>query len=362
MGSRLSLDNFLGRTKAQSVPVVYYQILVFVGLASIYFESCFHKIESEVWVRGLGVWLPSSLPQFSEAPLMWLLDSKFLVLFLGYLTLFFEGSFVFLMWHKWSRFFLFIVGVGLHLGIYFVYSIPYFALAMLSMYWLLMPDFFFRKIWKLAQGEVSKYAIEPRTVRRLKGLLSFILAMQVLALAATPQVEKMGETFVPLKAINWVSQQTVSPRVLLLGMAKHEMFIDAHFELPKIEYKVDALIENDEGQEILFDVLGNYINGRKWVFWLFRLGAHDTGSNFFQSSVSLYMDKWIIDNADYLKNSRNIAFKIREREHKIERFQWEPQFAMTKKDQKWRDAIVAQKNDDGYLWEMPSSSEGIGFF
>lgn len=361
MGSRLSLDNYFGRTEVKAVPVVYYQILIFIGLASIYFESCFHKIESDVWIQGLGVWLPTSLPQFSSVNWGWMLENKALVLFLGYLTLFFEGSFVFLMWSKRFRLLLLLVGMGLHVGILVVYAIPYFALAMLSLYWLLVPDSWFKKLGEFSQKKLKKNPVGSKTAKRLQWLLGFILTMQILALSATPQVEKLGERLAVIKAVNWASQQTVSLRVFLLGMAKHEMFVDAHFKLPKTQYEVDAVLDTDGKIQVIPNVLGNYINGRKWVFWLFRLGRFTPEDEFFQKSVSLYLDKWISDNPDLLKRANEIVFRVREREHKIDNIQWEAHFAAKKKEQKWEDSITATKNDSGYLWMAPSNGQISSF-
>jgi hypothetical protein len=41
---------------------INYLMPVFAGIALVYFDSIFLKISSPMWLNGLGMWLPSSLP------------------------------------------------------------------------------------------------------------------------------------------------------------------------------------------------------------------------------------------------------------------------------------------------------------
>ncbi|WP_126972556.1 hypothetical protein [Gynurincola endophyticus] len=114
-------------------------VVIFVGVALVYFDSIFYKTSSRLWMNGLGVWLPSSLPHISTKNLYWLLNSKFLMLFLGYLTLLFEFVFIFTFFRKKWRPALFLIGVGLHIGITIFYPIPWFGLGVCAIYFCLMP-------------------------------------------------------------------------------------------------------------------------------------------------------------------------------------------------------------------------------
>lgn len=139
-------------TRFRYVPTVYapvlnYYILVLVGIAFIYFDSIFYKTMANLWTRGLGVWLPSSIPQAVYFNHISLLNQKELMLFLGYLTLVFEILFIFLFWFRRTRLIVAVIGIGLHFGILLVYPIPWFALGFIAIYMLLVPIAFWRRLY-----------------------------------------------------------------------------------------------------------------------------------------------------------------------------------------------------------------------
>lgn len=122
-----------------------YLMIVFVGIGLVYFDSIFYKSVSPMWLRGLGVWLPASLPAITHIDNTWLLNQEVIIKILGYLTLAFEATFIFLMWFKKLRPYLFIVGIGLHLGIFLEFPIPLFALGYCAIYLLLLPVSLFER-------------------------------------------------------------------------------------------------------------------------------------------------------------------------------------------------------------------------
>ena len=108
----LSIDNLIQKIKYTSLGQPYkvdkkilkinYIVPVFVGIGLVYFDSIFHKFSSKMWMEGLGVWLPSSLPMVTWNDTSFLLNQKWLVLFLGYLVLVFETVFIFLFWFYYA--------------------------------------------------------------------------------------------------------------------------------------------------------------------------------------------------------------------------------------------------------------------
>jgi predicted DCC family thiol-disulfide oxidoreductase YuxK len=118
---------------------INYIVPVFVGIGLVYFDSIFHKFSSKMWMDGLGVWLPSSLPMVIWNDTSILLNQKWLMLFLGYLVLVFETVFIFLFWFKRFRVPFFLLGVFFHIGILIAYPIPWFALTVIAVYLLLVP-------------------------------------------------------------------------------------------------------------------------------------------------------------------------------------------------------------------------------
>jgi len=140
-----------------SVSVLSYYIPILIGIAFVYFDSVFFKLTSDIWMNGLGLWLPASMPQAVFIDTTFLLNQKYLVLGLGYLTLFFEAVFLFTFWRKKFRTPLLIVGVGLHLGILVCFPIPFFALGVVALYLLMVPVGFWENIVKKHINSRNKY-------------------------------------------------------------------------------------------------------------------------------------------------------------------------------------------------------------
>ncbi|MDH2206328.1 DCC1-like thiol-disulfide oxidoreductase family protein [Empedobacter sp. GD03644] len=126
------------------VTVLAYYMPVLIGVAFVYFDSIFFKLSSEFWMKGLGMWLPTSIPPIILNDLQFLLNQEYLMYFLGYLTIAFEAIFLFTFFRKRWRVPLLIIGIGLHVGILICYPIPWFALGMCSIYILLIPISFWR--------------------------------------------------------------------------------------------------------------------------------------------------------------------------------------------------------------------------
>lgn len=157
ISKNLSLDRLLLKYKYSNtrfnynppttVSVLAYYVPVLVGIGFVYFDSIFFKFTSSFWRSGLGMWLPSSVPQTAMIPLTDLLNLKYLMLFLGYITLAFEAIFLFAFFRKKWRIPLLIIGLGLHLGILICYPIPWFALGMCAVYLLMVPVGFWERIF-----------------------------------------------------------------------------------------------------------------------------------------------------------------------------------------------------------------------
>jgi len=134
--------------KGEHVAKINYFLPVFVGIGLFYLDSAFiYKLNSPIWLKGLGVWLPSSIPHITISENQWLLNQEFLVKLLSYLTMAFEFMFIFLFWHKRYRFLLLVIGIGLHLGIYVEFPIPYFAIGYITIYLVMVPVSFWKIFW-----------------------------------------------------------------------------------------------------------------------------------------------------------------------------------------------------------------------
>src|SRR5690554_1600910 len=78
---KLKYSNTLVRyNPPQTVSVLAYYLPVLLGIGFFYFDSVFFKFTSPLWLNGLGMWLPSSLPQAILVDISPLLNIKVLVI------------------------------------------------------------------------------------------------------------------------------------------------------------------------------------------------------------------------------------------------------------------------------------------
>lgn len=161
----------------RKVSVLNYYFLIFVALGFFYFDSVFFKLASPLWLKGLGVWLPSSLPHTTHINTSFLLNIKWLILGLSYFTIVFEAIFVFTFFRKKWRLPLLIIGFGLHLGILICFPIPWFALGVLAIYILMIPHKYivsFRKVFNLSKQITFYYDEECPLCIRAKIIISHL--------------------------------------------------------------------------------------------------------------------------------------------------------------------------------------------
>lgn len=170
-----SLDRLLQKLRYSSARHEYsppstvsklsYTFPVFLALGLVYADSIFYKVWSPSWMSGIGLWLPSSLPMITTNSFPWLIDQQWLVRGLGFLTVFFEFIFIFIMWFRRARWPLFIIGMGLHLGILVYFPIPWFGLGVMGLYFLMMPLGVFKWIENLVKSVPDLKFFMIRNVR-----------------------------------------------------------------------------------------------------------------------------------------------------------------------------------------------------
>lgn len=139
----------------ETVSVLSYFIIILLGIGFVYFDSVFFKFTSHLWLNGLGMWLPASLPQAIFINTEPILNLEYFVIGLGYLTLVFETLFLFTFWRKKWRVPMLIIGIGLHIGILICFPIPFFALGAIMIYLLMVPVRFWEIIFAAKKKSVS---------------------------------------------------------------------------------------------------------------------------------------------------------------------------------------------------------------
>jgi predicted DCC family thiol-disulfide oxidoreductase YuxK len=103
------------------------------------------------------MWLPSSLPMATWNDTSVLLNQELLMKFLGYLVLVFEGLFIFLFWFRSLRVPLMLIGILFHIGILIIYPIPWFALTLIAVYLLMLPETFWFRLSKMFKSRSQGY-------------------------------------------------------------------------------------------------------------------------------------------------------------------------------------------------------------
>ncbi|WP_150274923.1 DCC1-like thiol-disulfide oxidoreductase family protein [Paenibacillus tepidiphilus] len=133
----------LPRPQARFLHTAY--LILLIGL--FYLDSMFYKLSSSMYLTGLGLWAPASLPFTTFYDVSWLIDHHWLVLILGYSLLLYELLYVFLVWFKPLRVWLSIGGVLLHAGVLLVFPIPVMSLLVTVIHLAVIPESAYRKLY-----------------------------------------------------------------------------------------------------------------------------------------------------------------------------------------------------------------------
>ena len=315
LSKKISFDALLYTTstgKDDKVYKVFYFAPVFLVIALVYLDSAFYKLDSNMWLNGLGVWLPASLPMATWSTFPALMNNELLVKSLGYLVLIFEMLFILLMWFKMFRIPLLIIGVFFHLGILFFFPIPWFALGVVCVYTLMVPIKFWLKLTnrlnlnkikinsleKFKQIDNSLNVLSEKTIR--KGWFLFFvisLSIQLLLTFRTPFMTKLfanslkSETSIATKTLALANRvDYVSHK--FIGMTNHGLFLDDHF----IGYsQIIKVVAEIDGKKILVPLINekgqpdSYVRGNFWTNYTFRV-----------SSKHINIDNYLLNVYPYL--------------------------------------------------------------
>lgn len=108
--------------------------LIQLQLCIIYLFSGLDKARGVTWWRGDALWQVFSNPQMTSMDFGFLSHFPFLLSVATIGTLFWEIYFAALIWLRWARYPMLLLGVGLHLGIAFALTIPSFGFLMIFSY------------------------------------------------------------------------------------------------------------------------------------------------------------------------------------------------------------------------------------
>ena len=286
----LSIDGLLLRRRGQSVPpcssrvVAYRAALIFFGVGLVYFDSAIWKFGDPMWLKGLGFWYPCTLPHTGWSDLSLLFGNEWIARGASYLVLVFETLFLVLLPFRSMRWPLIIVGLVLHVGIIVSLPIPLFGFDVLAVYWLLVPDEFYRRFFK-NETAMTSGTFAGQSVARLSFVVLMVtgfLLQLPFSIAGPPLSERcivraLGrrKAMPVVKAFsNFVAQAgPVTSR--LFGVTTHCVFMyDFHFKgynhlLALREVGTDRWLPlvRPNGRA------SPSCTGRMWVYFTFRVNS-----------------------------------------------------------------------------------------
>jgi predicted DCC family thiol-disulfide oxidoreductase YuxK len=120
-------------------------LILMMGL--FYLDSILYKLSSSMYLTGLGLWGPASLPFTTFHDVSWLINHEVIVRILGYGLLVYESLYIFLIWFRKFRTPLSIIGIMLHAGVLFVFPIPVMSLLVIGIHLAIIPDDVYRKVY-----------------------------------------------------------------------------------------------------------------------------------------------------------------------------------------------------------------------
>lgn len=133
----------LPRPQARFIHTAF--LILLIGL--FYLDSMFYKLSSDMYLSGLGLWAPASLPFTTYYDVSWLIDHEWLVRILGYSLLLYEGVYIFLVWFRPLRVWMSLAGILLHAGVLIVFPIPVMSLLVITIHLAIIPESAYRKLY-----------------------------------------------------------------------------------------------------------------------------------------------------------------------------------------------------------------------
>lgn len=121
--------------------------VITVGI--LYLGAAFSKLMSPIWMSGLGLWLPCSLPyMMSEPSNQYLMNQEYFMYFINYFVIGWEMVFIFLLFFRRYHSFLIITGITFHLLIAYYFNFPRTSIGVCFFYVLLIPEGFWKRLYE----------------------------------------------------------------------------------------------------------------------------------------------------------------------------------------------------------------------
>lgn len=131
VGAALSCDRAAGRASdAPSIPARIGLRVLQIHLCLVYLTSGIEKAKFSQWWNGDAIWRSVNLPEMAQFDMTWLAYVPWLAVLLGWGTLAIELGYAFLVWPRWTRKWMVLATLSLHLGIAVVLGLISFSAVM----------------------------------------------------------------------------------------------------------------------------------------------------------------------------------------------------------------------------------------
>ncbi|WP_413580565.1 HTTM domain-containing protein [Bdellovibrio sp. HCB288] len=160
-GKAYSLDRWIqwlrnGRALQTAMERPWAVRLIQIQFCVIYIATVLFKIKGNHWVDGTAVYIATRLDEFVRYPVP-LLNSLALIKFMTWSTLVVEFAMGTLVWFKDLRYWVLLAGIGLHIGIEIVMSIPMFEWVMIATMLSMVDPYDFIKVRNLLERKLAQY-------------------------------------------------------------------------------------------------------------------------------------------------------------------------------------------------------------
>lgn len=134
-GHAYSIDSLLGRKfplfKKERMWSPWALRLIQIQLAVVYVWTFWHKLKGDTWFDGTALYYATRLDAMKNFPVPFILDWLPAIKLMTWMTLVLELALGTLIWFKEFRKPLIILGIGFHLSIEYMMSIPFFEIVMI---------------------------------------------------------------------------------------------------------------------------------------------------------------------------------------------------------------------------------------
>jgi hypothetical protein len=124
------------------VPIMGFAVIGFmIQISYVYFFTALHKLQGKSWLNGTAIYYTMRVQDFNATNWNIPLTKNYYFVVLGtYFTLFWELSFAFLVWFRETKFYVLVLGVVLHIGIWIFMRIDNFSWIMIGSYFVFITD------------------------------------------------------------------------------------------------------------------------------------------------------------------------------------------------------------------------------